>query len=189
MRGFTLVETLVYASLASIIGVILVNLLFQGQGIFFQQSANVSQGLSLNQSGKQIEDTISQSSSVASSYTPSGGPTYTSSPVTLVLALPSVTDSGSVIDNTFDYAVITRDLTKETVLKELLYPNAASSRKSQNMVLATNLSEITFLYYDNNTYVVSPALATKINYTIKLSEKAGNGSKVSSSSGQINLKN
>lgn len=186
--GFTLVESLIGITLASIVGVLLISTLTQNSNLFSNQNANINQGISLNQSSSQINDLVRSASSVATNN-PIGSPLYTSGNEVLVLALPSINSSGDVIDNTYDYAVITKDTTNPKLLKEIIFPYALSTRKAKNQILSTKLSSLSFQYYNDSGATVAPNLATKINFVINQSEKAGNSDVGSSVSGQASLRN
>lgn len=186
--GFTLLELLIAISVSIVAGSILVSLMTAGNGLFYQQGSKINQGLSLNDSVNEISNLIKISSSIASSY-PASSPQYSTDSNTLILSIPSIDSTGKVINNTYDFAVIARDATKNNILRLQVFPNPLSSHKSQNQVLSTTLSSVTFLYYDNNDQPVSPTSAAKINFTVNLTEKAGYGNQSSSASGQVNLKN
>lgn len=183
-KGFTLIEVLLITTIASIIGISLISTLVQSNRLYSQQSVKVSQGLNINDASSQISDIIRSSAGVTASYS-----TYTSSSTTLIVKLPSYDSSSNTIDNLFDYAVITIDPVKPMILKKLVIPNPQSKRLSENKVLASNLSKLQFYYYDNNGLIVAPIAASKINYVINLSQKAGTGSQQSSASGQVSLRN
>lgn len=186
--GFSLVEILVALGVASVAGVILISILVSGNSLFMQQNSNVFQGLSLNHATEQINDSISQASQVANSY-PEMSPTYVTSESVLVLKIPSIDSSGNIIDQKFDYIVISQDDQKSNILRKRVFPDPSSSRKNENGVLATTVSSLTFSYLDSNNITVSPPSATKISFSIMLTEKAGSDNKTSSVSGQVNLRN
>lgn len=186
--GFTLIELLIIITVSVIAGSLLVATLVTSNSLFINQSSKVSQGLSLNDSVSEISELIKLSSSIVPSY-PVSSPQYFTNDHTLVLAIPSIDTSGQVIVDTYDYTVIAKDTNKPNILRLNLFPDPTSSRKSQNKVLATNLSEITFIYLDNNNNPISIAQAVKVNFTINLTENNGLSSQTGSASGLINLKN
>lgn len=188
MRGFSLPEVIIVSAIAGVVGILMVGFLVQNNGVYLTQSSKVTQGLSLNDASGNIDNAIKSASSVATEY-PVGSPQYTSGTNTLVLELPSIDSQSSIIDNTFDYTVITRDPQKPNVLRKLTFPNASSTRKSENLVLSTTLSQISFMFYDSNGNITSPSTASRVNYTINLSQKAGYGNQTSNLSGQASLKN
>lgn len=187
--GFTLLEILVGMAVGVVAGGLLVSILVQSNGVFLKQGVQVSEGLSLNQSISEINADIVQSSGVVSSYPVSGQPQYTTGANVLVLQVPSINSSGNVISNVYDYIVISADTQKKYLLREMVFPDAQSSRKSLNKILSTSLNYVIFYYFDSHSATVSPLLATKINYSIVLNEKVGLGTKVASSSSVANLRN
>lgn len=187
MRGFTLIELLVSFSITIVAGALLVVILGQNNSIFLKQQSNVLQGVSLNEAGLLISDSIKQASSVAE--TSPTTPVYTTNINTLVLQVPSTDNSGNVIPNVFDYFVIAPDNLLPNILRLMVFPTSPSVRRSQDRVLLTTLSNIRFLYFNSAGVQVSPTSAEKINYTINLREKAGLVYQQSSASGEVNLRN
>lgn len=187
MKGFTLIELLVAVAITMIAGALLLNIFVDSNKIFYSQRDKVSQGLSLADAMKDIEDLVRLSNSVVASHTV-GPNTYTSSLNTLVIAVPSINSSGDNIQNVSDYIVVERDPTNPRLLRLRTFPDAQSIRSSKSQIIATNLSRINFFYYDDNNAVVLPANATKVNVTINVIEQTIN-SKASSASSDINLRN
>ncbi len=174
---------------ASIVaGTILVTVLVTSNRLFLNQSSKVTQGLSLNDSVTEISHLIKLSSSIAPSY-PVSSPEYQTDSHTLILKIPATDSSGGVITDTYDYAVISKDSSFPNILKLYFFHDPLSSAKNQNRVLSSNLSQITFIYLDNNNNTVSPGEAVKVNFTLNLTEKIGLSGQNASASGLINLKN
>ncbi|MBI2021692.1 hypothetical protein HYS93_02275 [Candidatus Daviesbacteria bacterium] len=188
MKGISLLEVLIYIGVASLVGIILVRIFVQNNAFFLRESAQVEQGLDTNQISSQIYDSIRNASSVAVSFV-GGVTTYTSGPQTLVLTLPSVNASGSVIANTYDYLVITQDSQNAKLLRKKIFPDALSSRQSENRLLTTQLSSLTFSYYDQNSNIVSPQAASSVNFIAKVARTVNQETQESSVSGQVNLRN
>lgn len=186
--GFTLVELMVGLLLSSLIGVLLISLWVQNNGIFIHQTANVGQGISLNQSGSYISDAIKSASSVASSY-PLVSPTYFSNSSSLVLAVPSVDSSGDSILNVYDYEIFVKDSANPLILRKIVFSDPSSSRKAQNMVLTTNLSDLSFSYLDKSGNIVSPTAAQKVKFIITQNEKIAYGQVQNNVTGEANLRN
>lgn len=187
-NGFSLVEVLIAVTVSGLAGILIVALLVGNNGLFFQQSAKVSQGLTVNDAASQINELIKSSSFVANTNS-IGSPVYLSGSDTLVLALPVFDSGGNLLTNVYDYGIITRDSQNLNLLRKIIFTDSASARKSENRVLATKLVRLTFIYFDDSGNVVSPTSATRINFTINLDEKAGYKTQQSSASGQINLRN
>ena len=188
MRGFSLAEVILAGAISGIIGVLIISVFVQNNNYFREQSSQVSQGLSLNETIAVIKDSVRNSAFVAASYT-NAGTLYSSSLYTLVLALPSYDANNNLIDTTYDYAVVTPDSTKPKVLRKLVFPNPLSSRKSENKVLNSNLDYIYFYYLDKNSNPIAPVSASAISVTLNVKDASNKKAIDSSASALINLKN
>lgn len=188
-KGLTLLELLIAMSITAIVGVVLLDIIIQNNGLVFIQQAKVSQGLSLNNAHTEIFDAIHNAAQIAATCpSPTCTASYSSTKNSIVLAIPSLNASGNPITNTYDYEVITADSQNNDILREYIYPNSSSTRKSQNKVLSTTLASLTFYYLDSKGLSVNPSSAIQVNFVINLQQQAGQ-SVESSSSGQVNLRN
>lgn len=187
--GISLIEILVGLTVTAIAGFLIIGLTVSSNNIFYKQSIQVSQGLSINQATLEITDLIKSSAGVVTQYPVSGNPQFSTSGNTLVLKIPSINSSGQVIDSVFDYAVITQDSTNSKILRKKLYPGAGSARKSEDKVLSTAVGSLTFNFLDNTNSVVTPSQSVRINFIINLSDKTGLSTNESSGSGTVNIKN
>jgi hypothetical protein len=176
-------------SVIAVAGVLIGSIAIQGNDLFSQQTAHVTQGLSLNDSVAEVESLIKQSVNIPTQYPTSGQAQFTTNANVLILAIPSINASNQVIENVYDYVVFTKDPTNQNVFRELIFPNEASYRKDQNKVLSTALKDLTFYYLDGNGNNTSPSQASKINFIINLEEKAGTSQRAASASGEVNLNN
>ena len=186
-NGFTLLEIVIVAGLAMIIGTVLAGILVNNTGVFYQQNSIVKSGLSVNDLLQTLSATISQSSSIASGY-PESSPTYTSSANTLVLKLASL-DSNGVIPGVYDYIVIHEDLADVNVLRMQTFANPLSDRRSSDQVLTTLLEGITYNYLDKAGLEVVPTAASSIKVTVEALLKQGSIGQKQSSSIIITLRN
>lgn len=187
-NGFSLPEVILISGVASVAGVLLAYILVQNSGLFISQTSKISQGVSVNDAVAQMRELIQSSSAVVSTNA-IGSPTYTTSSDTLVVTLPAIDSLGNVISNVYDYGVIAKNSQNPKILRKIIFKDPLSSRINANQILTTNLTNITFVYFDDSGNTVSPQAATKINFTINLDEKAGYSNQGSSASGQINLRN
>lgn len=187
-KGFTLTEVLVAMAIAGIAGAILIALLVQNNGLFYTQSAKINQGVALNDSVTSISNDIRSSSAVVAGY-PVSSPTTLSGTSSIVLQYPSLDSNGDVIDQTFDYLTITQDASNPQILREQVFPDAQSTRKSGNKVLATNLSDVNFSYFDNSGNTITPSAATKVGFSIILLNNIAGHPQQSSGSAVITLRN
>lgn len=142
----------------------------------------------MNDASSQITNAIKSASSIAVQY-PLSGPQFYTGPETLILALPSIDAQSQIIENVYDYYVITKDNQNPNILRKKLFPAGQSQRSSEDQVLATKLSSLKFYYYDESGNTVQPSQAVKVNFTINLTTSTGINSRTASTSGEVNLKN
>lgn len=187
-KGISLVEVLLGAAAMGIIGTILVTIMVNGSGILYSQNTKINQSLALNNVNSELHDTIQYASSIVGSFV-NGSNSFTTSASTLVFQMPSVLANGNVIDGKFDTIVISADQQKPQLLKKRIYPDPSSSRKNETATLISNLSQIHFSYLSSTGATVTPTAASTIEYSVKIAEKSSYGSKESSISGSVNLRN
>lgn len=188
-RGWSLLEVLIVITIAAVAGGLLINILVSSNKLFFDQSAQISHGLSLNQTTYEITDLIKFSVSASSQYPPSGNPQYLTDSNTLVIKLPAISQAGDIIDSVFDYAVIEADSSNSKILRKKIIPDAQSYRHAENKVLSTALDSIEFSYLDINNSPVSPGQAARIKFVVNLATGSGFSENESSASGIVNIKN
>lgn len=185
MRGFTLIEILVAAVLAILVGSLLFGLMVKNTGVFYKESSKVGQGLNINDALSSIRSNAKLSETVATSHQISGV-TYTSNATSLVLQLASIDISGLIIPNTFDWVVYLKSGDK---LYYKLAPGAGSKRKAINQILANNVDTLTFQYYQTDGIEIAPASASKVKVSIKLKQQAGSGIETSVATSEATLRN
>lgn len=179
MKGLTLVEVLIAMGIAAIVGVLLLAVIVNSTGLFYQQSSEVEQGLNINDALLQIRQNIKQSAGI--------DPTSTSGE--LVLKISSIDSSGNIIADTFDKFVFSKDQTK---LRFKTFPDAASSRSAQNQIFSTNLDNLKFQYFDNVSppnEVTPPTAASKVRITLTLRQKSGAGYETQTATTEASLRN
>lgn len=157
--GFTLPEVIIGMVVTVLVGGLLILIMVQSAGVFYRESSKVSQGLGLNDSLAKIESSIRKSQAVAA----------TSGPSELVLKFPSIDGSGNVIANTFDTEVFQKEGDK---LKYKLFPDAASSRKSADMILTKSVDSLLFQYFDVLGQEVLPASSVKVKVNLSLKQQS-----------------
>lgn len=187
MRGFTLLETVIASAVALIAGTFLVAILVSHSGLFYKQNSIVSEGLSLNDAMREIENNIRQAAYVASGY-PEASPEYTTGAETLVLKLPALGQSG-VVEGVYDYAVIAKDPTQPKVMKISVFPDPQSSRGASDRVLTNLLESVQFEFIDRGGNTVAPASAASVGTTLTVLSKTGSIGSSRSSSAVTTLRN
>lgn len=187
-KGFTLFELLIVMALVSVVGVLLIQILIQNNGVYYDQTTKVSQGLNVNDTYNQIEKDIRTSGGVVASLV-DGEDTYTTSSNIIVLKIPSIDSSGSIISDTYDHLIIYEDGANNNFLMRKIIPNAISNRVYNKKVLLTNLSYLQFQYLDNSGSPISAVDASKINFIFNIKTAVGLNNQESSASGKVNLRN
>lgn len=142
--GFTLIETIIVVTLSSIMMLTLSLLIytFNKTSTYHQTAAQSSDSASTIL--REAESLISPASAVLQSH-PFASATYTSTPTSLVLEIPSIDSSGIVIAGVYDYAAF---YVVETNAYRLLEANAASKRVSGTKQLSSTIQALTFTYSD-----------------------------------------
>ncbi|MBI2337872.1 type II secretion system protein [Candidatus Daviesbacteria bacterium] len=186
-KGLTLIEVLIAMGIAIIAGTLLLVVIVNTTGLFYNQSAKVSQGLNINDTLAVVRSSIKQASSVAVSYT-DGPTTYTSGPDQLVLKVSSVDSSGNLVSDTYDNFVFFLDL---DILHFKVFPNPISSRNPVDRILSTTADNLNFAYFDsaNPPVEVIPTSAARIKITLTLKQKAGTSFETSVVTSEANLRN
>lgn len=187
-KGITLVEALLTLGIAVVVGALLLIIMVNSAGLFYQQEGVVGQGLSINEALLNIKETIRGASNVAATYPPTGSPTYTSGATQLVLKVPSTDSENNIILGVFDYFVFFKDSDK---LRFKTFPDSQSSRKAQDQIFTTKLDSLIFEYFDGQIppQSVQPNLAVKIKITLLLKQKAGAGIETNVATAEANLRN
>lgn len=187
-NGFSLIEIIIVMAVAAIAGVLLIQVLVNNNGLVYDQSVKISQGLNLNDLSSLIENDIKSSAGIASQY-PDTNPTYVTSAITLIVKIPSINQSEDVIPDTYDHIVIASDSANQKILRRITIPAQASFRPANNRVLTSSLSFVKFSYLDVSGVPITSTNASKINYIVNLFNKSGLNNYQSSASGEINLRN
>jgi Tfp pilus assembly protein PilW len=187
-KGVTLIELLVTTVLVMIVGFMVAEIFVQSNTVFFSQNAKITQGLGINQTSLVINDSIKSASAVVT--TSPTIPAYSSTATTLVLAIPSLDNSGNAVAGSSDYLVFTPDNSNAQILRQIVLPTLPQShRLAVSQVLLTDLSSVNFIYQDQAGNPVAPASSSRISYTVILSEKAGLSNQQNRTSSVVNLRN
>lgn len=185
--GFTLVELLIASAITLIVGIFLLSILVNNNGIFYKQNALVDEGLNLNDSMSAINKNIMQASSVVATY-PEISPLFTSNTETLILKFPSLQD-GEIVESAYDYMVFFKDSQNPKILKVQTIPDSASDRLASTTVLTTILKDIIFTYLDKNGNTILPVSATSVGISLTVLSKTGSIGSSRSSTSVTNLRN
>lgn len=170
-KGFTLVEVLLAAFVAVVVGALLVGILVNNSGFFYKQNAIISEGMGLNDSVRKIEDYIRQALSVAAGY-PEASPVFTSGEQTLVLKIPALSPTGILV-GVYDFVVVTKDQSNPKILTVKVFPDGQSQRPGAGTVLTVLLDSIEFKFMDKSGNIVAPAQASSVGVTLKILARTG----------------
>ncbi len=165
-RAFSLIETVIIIALMTIMMLALANLYFNFNSLYAYQQTFVattrSAGLAINALGA----AVLPADQVLISHTFSNG-TFSSGTTVLVLELPTVDTSGSVVSGAHDYIAF---YLTGTDLYELTAADSTSARTSGTKKIATLVDSLTFTY-DNSDFTKVTNVATDI--VAKLAIKQG----------------
>lgn len=189
MKGFSLLEIMLASAVAMVIGILLISILVNTSGFFYQQQSVINEGISLNDMLGQISSLVKGAQSVANSYPETGTLQFITSSTTLVLKLPGI-NQNEVLPEVSDFVVVIRDPQNSKILRLKIFPDPGSIRESKNSVLTTILESIKFSYLDkvgNPVVTVNLAETVKIDLTV-LAKTGSIGSKRSASI-TVNLRN
>jgi prepilin-type N-terminal cleavage/methylation domain-containing protein len=156
-KGFTLIETIVVLVIGVCTLMALVNLFFMFNNVYGYQQAFIATAGSASTVLNSLETYVAQAEQVLSSRTISGT-TYTTGASTLVLQLPAIDSSGSVIANAKDYVVFYASSTK---LYARVSPDASSVRTGGTKQLSGTLQSITFTY-DSGTVTEATSVSIDV---------------------------
>jgi hypothetical protein len=186
-KGFTLIEILITLLVGILVGGLLLLILVNNAGIFYKQSSKVSEGIGSNDALLSINSSIKSAASVVSGY-PLISPTYNTNDSTLVLQLPSIDANSEIIPSGYDYEVF---IVQNNNLWIKTFPSLSptSSRKPQDKILANNVSNLLFKYFDGSGNEVTPTNAVKILAVLTLKQKAGIGDEVKVATTEASLRN
>ncbi len=185
-NGFTLMEVIIATGITAIVGSLIVGILVNNTGVYYQQSAKIEQGVQLNNTLANIEKNIRNTNSITASYPETGTPLYTTGNNALVLKTLSIDSSNNIIGNSFDYLIY--GITQGH-LHFRIYPDIKSARKSRDQILADNVTSLLFEYLDLNNSPVGFNAASKVKITVVVNQKAGRSDNRSIATAEAVLKN
>lgn len=185
--GMTYIEILVVVTISVITGGLLLTIMANSSSLFFKQSFIVNQGLGVNDALASVKKGIKEAKAVVSSYT-YDSTTYNSSSAQLILTVSALDNNGNLIPNTYDYFVYLKD---QKILRLKIFPDPLSQRQQADRVLATNLDQVNFQYYNSAEppIEVAPNQAAKVKMTLSLQQKMGLVTQNTVATAEANLRN
>ena len=149
-KGLSLIEVLIGTVLSSIIMLALLSLYIAGQKYFFNQGAKADTIEDSSYPSEWISRDIRGAMQAVGTHVGSSG-TYTTSANTLVLQVPSIGPSESIISGSFDYIIYRRNPSNQNFLERIIDANdGVSSRTDGTRFIADDVSSILFRFYDTD---------------------------------------
>ncbi len=148
--GLSVIEFLVVAALVGLFIPVLMTVFRYTFRSYNWQIAQSSIQLSSRASLERITEHSQQARAVVASQG-----TYTTGSTTLILQLPAIDASQTIIPLTYDYIIYRPDPTNPDTLQEIIQADASSARQSIIRSLQHNLGSISFNYYDSAGTVLS----------------------------------
>jgi len=142
-RGVTLVELLVALGISVLLfaSVFTVNLMARQTFEFSANFVDVHGGTRMGMDW--MAKDVRWANQILSSIV-IGSDTYTTADDELVLEIPSIDNSGIVIEGTSDYVVYHLNASDETILERIIDADATSSRSDETRTISNNVNTIAF---------------------------------------------
>lgn len=155
-RAFTLIETVIVIAISVFVISALGFLIYSFNTISSYEKTSMQSSGSATAIMREIESLALPANAVLQTHTFPNA-TYTSTPNSLVLEIPSIDSSGNVVENAYDYAAFY--VIGTTNAYRLLEANALSARVSGTKQLSSTVSSFTFSYNDTDFTKVSTTTA------------------------------
>jgi len=155
--GFTIVELLIVIAVTGLIGAAMVELFISYDSTVTLHRAAIETDTSATMLANELRDMTLQANAIVASHSFSGA-TLSTGTTSLVLSLPAISSSGSVINGAYDYIGF---YASGTTAYRLVDANGSSARASGSKQLSKTLSSMTFSYPAANV-----TQATSTTFTI-----------------------
>jgi hypothetical protein len=143
-RGFTFMELIITIGIMMAMFVALINFFVSSNSTFVYQKTFIDTASGASASMNAISQAVRPADQILVSHDFSTG-TYQSATSTLVLELPSVNSSGSIVPGKYDYIVF---YTTGTNMYRRIEADAASTRRTGTKLLTSTIHSLTFTYSD-----------------------------------------
>lgn len=157
LRGLSLIETLVTASLLVVLSGVLMLMYVNYVDFFERQSASIDMLNSASRLANRVHTGAAQALAIADSHSFSGT-LYTSSATVLVLQLPAQDAAGDVVPSVYDYFAY---YVSGTIAYELVDAGVGSVRNTGSTQLSSTIHTLTF------TYETTPANSTWVELDLE----------------------
>lgn len=185
-RGFTLVELIIASTVAVVISGLLLVIMVNSTGLFYEQSTKVSQGVNVNDALSSVRQTARSAISVSSQYPEVGTAEHVSSQTAVIFKVSSIDQEGNIIPSAEDYIIYY--LSNERLI-EVVLPNVQSSRKNKSRVLSNTVEILIFEYLNSSDDPVVPDTADKVKITLGLKQLTSGNNHTHIATSEANLRN
>jgi prepilin-type N-terminal cleavage/methylation domain-containing protein len=181
-KGLTLIEVLVVTGLTAIL-VTLGASIFLSNNLFYEfQGGKIEINNSAREAADKIDEFGREAIAVEASHTYLST-THTTDADTMVFRLPALDAQNDIIEDIFDYVVVTASSTVPERLELYVDADPLSARPERELLLSDNLADFNIVYDDPD-----PALARVITFDLTLT---GTGRNPASDTvyGRVTLRN
>lgn len=187
LKGFTLPEVIIATVVATLVGSLLVAILANNTNLFYHQSVKISEGLGVDDATGIFRTKLKEATGIAASYPPTS-PIYFSDSTHLVLKLPSIDGNSENLNGVSDFAIFFKDGNK---LYLKVFPNELppSQRKAEDQVVAFNVSNLLFDYFDKGGLEIDPTESKKVRMTITVEQNIGSKPQDNTAISEVELRN
>ena len=183
LKGFTLPEVIVTTAVVVLVGSLLITILANNTNLFYHQSVKVSEGLGTNDATLSVRAKLKEAVAVTASYPLE--PTYFSDPTHLILKLPSLDGTGT-INGSFDFCIFSKEGDK---LRMQVFPDVSSQRKREDQIIAFNISNLLFEYFDKQGSPIDLTESKKVRMTITVEQNIGSKPQEHTAVSEVELRN
>ena len=153
-KGFTMIEALIAIAIFLVLSAAVAKLFLTYFTLYNVQQSTIDVVHSASTLENAVHTAAMQADAIVSSRAFSGV-TYTTGSTTLILRLPSITSSGDIIANTYDYELF---YASSTNAYQIISLGTGSARMGGTRRLSNSISNLTFLY-NNGT----PSQSTSVD--------------------------
>ncbi len=167
-KGSTLIELLIVIAISALIVVALLSLYSSGQRYFITQSAKADTIEDSRHPLTWITRDIREAAQVVSNYD-----TYSTSANCLILQIPSIDETGEIIDidSIFDYIIYRRSPENPNRLERIIDADDASARIDRTKLMADSVTSLTLSFFDSDGADVSANVSESSTIRISLASK------------------
>jgi len=167
-KGTTLIELLIVTAISALIVLALLSLYSAGQRYFVTQSAKADTIEDSRHPLTWITRDIRESVQVVTTYD-----AYSTSSNSLILQVPSIDETGEIIDvdNTFDYIIYRRNPGTPKRLERIIDADEASARTDRTKLLADNVNSFSLLFFDSDGADTSANVSESATIGISLTSR------------------